>query len=204
MTYDTTIFWKWFEDNNERLTMLSEYDEKAQEQLLDEMQKQLEKYCPALSFEMSEPTNDGRRVVFTAEGDIDYFEPLLKLTDEAPDLDWWEFVPFKQPNNKVVKMQFDKFHFDTKKMYFAQIENEEEPEILALLVAFDGADNDNEDMLVATYSLLEAIVGEFDCATLLGYFEICHIPNNPRDEGFKPLSQLPDFVEWFKQQRDKQ
>ncbi|MBR0074059.1 MAG: hypothetical protein IJP95_09515, partial [Bacteroidales bacterium] len=97
MTYDTSIFWDWFQQNAEQLTMLSEHDQAVQDKLLDEMQRQLDKYCPGLSFEITEPNNDGRRVVFTAEGDTELFEPLLKLTDEAPDIDWWEFVPFKQP-----------------------------------------------------------------------------------------------------------
>jgi len=203
MTYDTTIFWKWFEDNNERLTMLSEYDEEAQNQLLDEMQDKLETYCPGLSFEMSEPTKDGRRVVFTAEGDTELFEPLLKLTDEAPDLDWWEFIPFKQPCGNECKVRFDKYLFDSKKMYFQHLECEEEPDILGLRVAFDGADNDDEDMLTGTYVTLEALIGEFDCATLVGYLEICPVPDNLKDVGFMPLADFPEFVEWFKQQRDK-
>ncbi len=203
MTYDTSIFWKWFQDNAEQLTMLSEYDEATQNQLLDQMQAQLEKYCPALTFDMSEPNSDGRRVVFSAEGDVDFFEPLLKLTDEAPDIDWWEFIPFKQPSGKDVKVRFDQYTFDTKKMFFEPLETEEEPDILGLRVAFDGADNDNEDMLVGTYSTIEALIGEFDCATMLGYFEICPVPQNPEKEGFKPLAELPDFVEWFKRQREK-
>ena len=204
MTYDTSIFWNWFTEHNEQLTMLSELDKAAQNNLIDQMQTQLERYCPALTFDMSDPNKDGRRVVFSAEGDVDFFEPLLKLTDEAPDIDWWEFIPFKQPAGKDVRLRFDKYTFDTKKMLFMQLENNEEPDILALRVAFDGAEGDNEDMLVGTYTAIETIIGEFDCATLLGYFEICPTPENPQQEGYRPLSQLSDFVEWFKQQREKQ
>jgi hypothetical protein len=87
-------------------------------------------------------------------------------------------------------------------MYFEPLETAEEPDILGLRVAFDGADNDNEDMLVGTYSTIEALIGEFDCATLLGYFEICPMPQNPDKEGLKPLAELPAFVEWFKRQRE--
>ena len=203
MTYDTSIFWEWFQQNAEQLTMLSEHDQAEQEKLLDEMQRQLDKYCPGLSFEITEPNNDGRRVVFTAEGDTELFEPLLKLTDEAPDIDWWEFVPFKQPNGSEVKVRFDKYFYDTKKMLFMQLENEEEPDILGLRVAFDGADNDNEDMLVGTYVTLEAMIGEFDCATLVGYLEICPPPQKAKEEGFLPMTDFPDFVEWFKKKREE-
>ena len=203
MTYDTSIFWKWFEDNNERLTMLSELNEEMQNNLLNEMQEKLEVYCPGLTFEITEPSKDGRRVVFTAEGDTELFEPLIQLTDEAPDLDWWEFVPFKQPYGNECKVRFDKYLFDTKKMYFQHLECEEEPDILGLRVAFDSADNDDEDMLTGTYITLEALIGEFDCATLVGYLEICPKPENYKEEGFMPLRDFPEFVEWFKQKREK-
>ncbi|MBO4741982.1 MAG: hypothetical protein J5605_10165, partial [Bacteroidales bacterium] len=66
MTYDTEPFWKWFDENNEQLTMLSEYDEETQNRLLNTMQQQLENYCGGLTFEISEPSANGRRVVFTA------------------------------------------------------------------------------------------------------------------------------------------
>lgn len=203
MANDTRIFWDWFREHTEELTMLSEYDESKQNKLLDEMQAQLEKYCEALTFEISEPSKNGRRVTFTAEGDIDFFDELIRLTDEAPDIDWWEFIPFKQPCGNEVKVHFDKYSFDSKKMHFMQLECEEEPDILGLRVAFDNADPDNEDQQIGTYVTLEAMIGEFDCATLIGYLEICPTPQNPKEEGFLPLADFPNFVEWFKDQRDK-
>ncbi len=203
MANDTKIFWDWFCEHAEELTMLSEYDESTQNQLLDGMQAQLEKYCEALTFEISEPSKNGRRVTFTAEGDIEYFDALVRLTDEAPDIDWWEFVPFKQPCGNEVKVHFDKHFFDSKKMYFMQLECEEEPDILGIRVAFDNANPDDEDLQIGAYVTLEAMIGEFDCATLIGYFEICPTPQNPKEEGFLPLADFPNFVEWFKNQRDK-
>ena len=197
------IFWQWFADNNEQLTMLGELDEKAQQALLDEMQNKLDEYCEGLTFKIGEPTPSGRTLTFSAEGDIDLFKNVVELTDNAPDLDWWEFVAFKQPKGKDLKVTFDKYRFETKKMYFLQLESEEEPDILGIRVALPNPVHDDDDQLVGVYVTLEAMIGEFDCTTLVGYLDTCAIPENPQKEGFRPLDDFPEFVEWFKKKRDK-
>ena len=200
--HDYEKFWQWFANNNEQLTMLGELDEKGQQQLLDEMQRHLEEYCDGLSFEMGEPTPSGRTLTFSAEGDMDLFRYVVELTENAPDLDWWEFVAFKQPKGKDLKVTFDKYHFETKKMYFMQLESEEEPDILGVRVALPNPVKDDDDQLVGVYVTLEAMIGEFDCSTLVGYLDTCPIPDNPAKEGFRPMDDFPEFVEWFKRKRD--
>ena len=201
--HDYNKFWQWFSDNNEQLTMLADLDEKAQKQLLEALQAQLDEYCPGLSYEMGEPTPSGRTLTFTAEGDIDLFEYLVALTDNAPDLDWWEFVAFKQPKGTDLKVTFDKYRFETKKMYFMQLESEEEPDILGVRVALPDPVKDDDDQLVGVYVTLEALIGEFDCSTLIGYLDTCPVPAEPFKEGFRPLDDFPEFIEWFKRKRDK-
>ena len=200
--HDFNKFWQWFSDNNEQLTMLADLDDNQQINLLDALQKQLDEYCHGLSFEMGEPTPSGRTLTFTAEGDTDLFEYLLALTDNAPDLDWWEFVPFKQPKGTDLKVTFDKYHFETKKMYFMQLESEEEPDILGVRVALPDPVKDDDDQLVGVYVTLEALIGEFDCSTLIGYLDTCPIPAEPFKEGFRPLDDFPAFIDWFKSKRD--
>lgn len=200
---DTSIFWNWFVENNEQLVMLNDLDKALQQQLLEAMQHQLDQFCEGLSYEMGEPTPSGRTLTFSAEGDMDLFEYVVALTDEAPDLDWWDFVAFKQPAGKNVKVTFDKYHFASKDMYFQQLECEEEPDILGVRVAIPNpVKKDDDDQLVGVYVTLEAMIGEFDCATLVGYLEVCPVPEEPFKSGFKPLDDFPEFVEWFKAQRD--
>ena len=201
--HDINLFWKWFLENNEQLTMLGDFDEQKQTSLLDELQSQLDNYCEGLTFEMGEPTPSGRTLTFSAEGDMDLFRYVVELTDNAPDVDWWEFVAFKQPKGKDLKVTFDKYHFETKKMFFMQLESEEEPDILGIRVALPNPVKDDDDQIVGVYVTLEAMIGEFDCSTLIGYLDTCPIPDEPFKAGFRPLDDFPDFVEWFKQQRDK-
>lgn len=197
----TEVFWKWFTDHNEQLVMLNDLDEKERTALETALQQQLTAYCDGLAYDLGPATANGRTLTFTAEGDTDLFRYVVELVDAAPDLDWWEFLAFKQPMGTELRVRFDRYLFDTRKMHFEQLECEEEPDMLGLRIAVDGPHED-EDFQVGVYVTLEALLGEFDCATLLGYVETVPLPAEPFKSGFQPLDDLPRFAEWFKQQRD--
>ena len=224
-------FWQWFVDHNEELVAMGDLEDKERDQLEKALQYQLTKYCDGLACEIGDATANGRTLTFTAEGDTDLFRYVVDLVDNAPDLDWWEFVAFKQPMGTELKVRFDRYLFDTRKMYFQQLECEEEPEMLGLRIAVDMRQQDNEttrqqdsksasasrslvdsssrslhddeDFQVGVYVTLEALLGEFDCATLIGYMETVPVPDEPFKSGFQKLDDLPKFVEWFKAKRDE-
>ena len=199
-------FWQWFVDHNEQLIALGDLADKEREELLKALQYQLTKYCDGLTYEMGDPTADGRTLTFTAEGDTDLFRYVVELVDAAPDLDWWQFLAFKQPLGTDLKVRFDKILFETKQMYVQPLECEEEPEMLGLRIAVDSGQwpvASDEDFQVGVYVTLEALMGEFDCATLVGYMETVPVPAEPFKAGFQPLDDLPKFVEWFKAKRDE-
>lgn len=207
------LFWNWFVANSERLTMLNDLDEAVRQQLLDEMQHQLDAYCEGLTFEIGEQTAQGRTLTISADGDFDLFRYVVDLTDNAPDVDWWEVVPFHQPKGKNLKVLFDRYTFETSKMAFMQLENEEEPEIIGLRIALPNLPGsisprrdqlEDDDLLVGVYVTIEALIGEFDCTTIIGYLELCPMPKEPFKSGFRPLDDLPEFIEWFKHTREKE
>ena len=197
------IFWQWFQDHNEQLVMLNDLGEQERTALEEALQQQLTLYCDGLTYEMGAPTANGRTLTFTAEGDTDLFRYVVELVDNAPDLDWWEFVAFKQPMGTDLKVRFDRYLFETRKMYFQQLECEEEPDLLGLRIAVEGSRPDDEDFQVGVYVTLEALLGEFDCATLVGYMETVPVPAEPFKSGFQELDELPKFAEWFKAKRDE-
>ena len=199
----TAKFWQWFIDHNEQLVAMGDLEDKERQELCNALQYQLTKYCDGLSYEIGDATANGRTMTFTAEGDTDLFRHVVELVDNAPDLDWWEFVAFKQPMGTELKVRFDQYLFDTRKMYFQQLECEEEPDMLGLRIAVEGSKPDDEDFQVGVYVTLEALIGEFDCATLIGYMETVPIPDEPFKAGFQALDDLPKFVEWFKRKRDE-
>ena len=199
----TQTFWQWFTDHNEQLIALGDLEGKACAQLLNDLQDHLTEYREGIVFSIGQPTADGRTLTFSAEGDTDLFRYVVELVDNAPLLDWWEFVAFRQPMGTNLKVRFDKLLFETAKMWFQQLECEEEPEMLGLRVAVEGGERQDEDFQVGVYATIEALMGEFDCATLVGYMETVPLPDEPFKNGFQPLDDLPQFVEWFKRKRDE-
>lgn len=200
---DTAKFWQWFLDHNEDLVALGDLDDPQRQQLLNALQYQLTKYCDGLTYEIGDATANGRTLTFSAEGDTDLFRFVVELVDNAPVLDWWDFIAFKQPMGTELKVHFDRLLFDTSKMYFQQLECQEEPSMLGLRIATPGGQRQDEDFQVGVYVTLEALMGEFDCATLIGYMETVPTPDEPLKSGFQPLDDLPKFVDWFKTKRDE-
>lgn len=192
-------FWKWFQKKSEFLMDIDNMDPIKAEDLMNEFEQVLASYSEGMSFEMSELDANGRTIIFSAEGDEDFFDDVIQLCENAPVLDFWEIVAFKQPQGSIVKIKFENYVFNSKDLWFIPMENEEDDieEKIGLEIAIKGWNEEDEDQLIAVYSLIEAMIGEYDCTTLLGYFELCEMPESPELDGFIPLTELPEYIDWY-------
>jgi hypothetical protein len=192
-------FWKWFQEKSEFLMDIDNMDPIKAEDLMNEFEQVLASYSEGMSFEMSELDANGRTIIFSAEGDEDFFDDVIQLCENAPVLDFWEIVAFKQPQGSKVKIKFENYVLNSKDLWFIPMENEEDDieEKIGLEIAIKGYNEEDEDQLIAVYSLIEAMIGEYDCTTLLGYFELCEMPESPELDGFIPLTELPEYIDWY-------
>lgn len=192
-------FWKWFQEKSEFLMDIDNIDPIKAEDLMNEFEQVLASYSEGMSFEMSELDANGRTIIFSAEGDEDFFDDVIQLCENAPVLDFWEIVAFKQPQGSKVKIKFENYVLNSKDLWFIPMENEEDDieEKIGLEIAIKGYNEEDEDQLIAVYSLIEAMIGEYDCTTLLGYFELCEMPESPELDGFIPLTELPEYIDWY-------
>lgn len=182
--------------------MMGDLADAKRDALLDALQRQLTEYCDGLTCEVSRPGPNGRTLTVSAEGDIDLFRAVVALVEAAPDIDWWEFVAFRQPQGTQLTVRFDRLRFDTARMWYQPLECADRPDLLGLRVTLPQglpADADPDDIEVGIYVTLEALMGEVDCATLLGYVDTVPLPADPKKEGFFPLDSLPKMVENWKQ-----
>ncbi|KWW29188.1 MAG: hypothetical protein AUK63_1573 [bacterium P3] len=195
-------FWAWFQSHAESLTMIGDLDDRCRAGLLDELQRQLTAYCDGLTCEVSDPGPNGRTLTVSAEGDIELFRAVVALVEAAPDLDWWDIVAFRQPQGTALTVRFDRLRFATARMWFQQLECADRPDLIGLRVTLPAdlpPDAASDDVEVGVYVTLEALIGEVDCATLLGYVETCPLPAEPLKSGFQPLDDLPALVAWWKE-----
>lgn len=191
-------FWNWFSSKSEFLMDIDNLEENESEILMNEFSEVLESYSEGMGFEIGPLTSQGREIVFSAEGDQDYFDDVIELCTNTPILDFWDIIAFKQPKGPKVKINFEGYSLNSKDVWFMPLENEDDLDydLMGLRIALKGHKQDDEDQLIAVYSLIEEMIGEYDCATLIGYFDITELPQEPEKEGYIPLLQLQEYVDW--------
>lgn len=188
-------FWNRFKAKSDKLMDLDSLNAEEKDEILNSLDEDLKQYSEGLSLEIGKLGTNGRKLTLTAEGDVDYFEDLINLYEQSPVLDFWDIVAFKQGKGANVNVSFGPYHLSSKKMWFMPMENQDDAEMLGLQIALDTKETEDEDLLVAVYSLIEEMIGEYECATLLSYFELTTITDNMEEKGFKPLTELPEFIE---------
>ena len=188
-------FWNRFKEKSDKLMDLDSLSPAEKDEVLDSIDSDLKQYSEGLSLEIGKLSTNGRKLTLTAEGDMDYFEDLINLYEQSPVLDFWDIVAFKQGKGANVNISFENYHLSSKKMWFMPMENQEDEQMLGLQIALDAKETEDEELLVAVYSLIEEMIGEYECATLLSYFELTTISDNMQEKGFKPLTELPEFID---------
>lgn len=189
-------FWDWFNLKSELLMDIDNMDAFEANDLIREFEKILGEYSEGMSFEIGDLTEKGRQITFSAEGDEEYFEDVIQLCQNSPILDFWEIIPFKQPKGGNVKIKFENYTYNSKNLWFIPLENEEFEDSIGIMIGASDYKEGQEDQEIAIYTLIEAMIGEYDCTTLLEYFEICQLPENPEAEGFVNLTALPEYIDW--------
>lgn len=197
-------FWNSFCGYKDLLMDIDSAKEEDAESLLQRLDKDLKEYSEGVDFILGDLTEKGRTLTFTSEGDTDYFEPIIRLVEGSPVLDFWDIVAFKPAKGVNVSASFGNYRLNSKNMWFIPLENESEPERMGLRVALKEFNQEDEDLLIAVYSLIEQMLGEYDTATFVGYLELCPLPSETEKEDFIPLSELGNYAEWFISKTDKE
>lgn len=190
-------FWKKFEGYKDLIMDIDSLDTAEGDKLLERLDGDLKEYSEGVDFILGDLTDKGRTLTFTTEGDVDYFDDLIALCEEAPVLDFWDIIAFKPAKGSNVNITFEKHRISSKNLWFMPLESEEEKEKVGLRIALKEFVENDEDLIIAVYSLIEQMLGEYDTAMLLGYLELCSLGDKPEEEGFHPMTDLPEYMEWF-------
>lgn len=92
-------FWNWFQDNNQTIKNLINETPINQKQICYWLNKQLGYYCKELDFMIVFPKKENQKseLIITANGNPEYFNQVIQLIDNAPQLRHWKFTAFMQP-----------------------------------------------------------------------------------------------------------
>jgi hypothetical protein len=185
-------FWLWFRDNEHRFRSI-EVPEK--EELLSEIQRALHEFSSDLWFEIGGHPAGPQELVITAEGRQPTFGLVKDLVSAAPAIPGWKIVPFKPAQGFGFVTIYDDITVSPDSAWFSVVPAYAAADGIDLRVAyvqFDPAQA--ETYLAATYIMLEAGLGELETALIIRSVEVCAASSDPRAEGHRPLTELPDYL----------
>ena len=128
-------FWKQFTEYKDNLMDIDSLDSSDADALLVRLDKDLKQYSEGIDFVLGDLTDKGRTLTFTSEGDVDYFDDLISLCEQAPILDFWDIIAFKPAKGSNVSVSFEKYRISSKNLWFMPLESDEERTKVGLRVA---------------------------------------------------------------------
>jgi hypothetical protein len=191
----TEIFWKWFLENKSKFDNINNLNEEETDYLLEEMLDELKKYSNGVFFEIGgHPDEFTKELIFTAEGDLEYFDDVELLVKAAPQIDKWEIIAFKQPLNEEFATNWHGIKLNTEEMFFKIVSDEEtfEDGVKICLSNYDKVKN--EEMLeTIVLKMLDSIIGEVNLAKKIDYIEISGYDRNDLEQ--RPVNELLKYID---------
>lgn len=189
------IFWEEFSKIKDALMDIDSLNDNDADKLLLDLDTILKKVSSGVDFILGDLTVDGRTLIFTANGDIDFFDDVIAIVENAPAINLWRFEGFLPPEGKKCSIKYEKYYFKSSDLYFIPLESEEIQDKIGLRVGVKKKEND-DDFTMGCYMLVEKMIGEYYATTLIDYFELEVLPANIESSDYIPLDNLPDFVSW--------
>ncbi|MBQ0113906.1 MAG: hypothetical protein KBT03_12320 [Bacteroidales bacterium] len=189
------IFWEEFSKIKDALMDIDSLNDNDADKLLLDLDSMLKKASSGVDFILGDLTVDGRTLIFTANGDIDFFDDVIAIVENAPAINLWRFEGFLPPEGKKCSIKYEKYYFKSSDLYFIPLESEEIQDKIGLRIGVKKKEN-NDDFTMACYMLVEKMIGEYYATTLIDYFEVEVLPADIESSDYIPLDNLPDFVSW--------
>lgn len=189
-------FWNWFDANQNKFLFLSDVTQAEKDKLLSEFLVQLHKFNEQLYFEIGGHEEDEKvELTITAEGCVDDFPAVEKLTSSAPEYKNWKIIAFKQPMGNGFSINYGGKVFDPDKIIYIPLISEQDPNAIGLNVCYpDFEESDKEIYINGTYLILDAILGEKSTTLDIEYLEVIKTPENITEFDFRHLSDIADYV----------
>ncbi|HVU97999.1 MAG TPA: hypothetical protein VHE34_22400 [Puia sp.] len=192
-------FWNWFTKNQTAYTFLASIDESVKEELLNNLLDQLHKYCDQLYFEIGGFPDEEQELVITAEGNKDYFTKVEELVSDAPSINGWSFVAFKQPTRDQFNSKWGDIELNSQDIWFIPLESKISTEIgIRVYVPNYDQIRENESSKPLLLKMIDTILGEKSFAEDLAYIEFESQVRDPEEDGQIPIIEHSNYIEWSK------
>ena len=186
-------FWDWFTKQQSTLRKITDGDY----DLIDSILIELRKIQTGLAVEFEK---NGNVIIMTisADGVEDNFEIVKEIVNNAPSINNWDFVAFRQrvPREKIesITITVKGITLDPKTLWFRAL-GENENIYVQIFCDFLTEDN-RKDIGYGCLMLLDNLIGEDDCVTKVRSYEFYNLSEAQdfRDH-LDPLTEIRDFLD---------
>jgi len=187
------LFWEWFVANEQDLKKF----ETDPDRYLNMIMEEGKKVSRGLAFELEPPKNGIINMTISANGNKELFPIVEDLVKQAPNIQGWKFIAFRQRTNpeyvKTMTLKGNGFILEPDKMKFFPIFT---GDTLDIIIYTNGVTTENvEEVSNLGFILLDNIIGEYDCVKKVRYYDFQNLPSKKSD--LKTLLPLLDLASWI-------
>lgn len=157
-------FWDWFSKNTDSYFHL----EKNQDVLFFKLKEALKKIHPDLVFEFSPIFENGtREFVISADGIKNIFPVVTDIVKQAPTLNNWKIVAFRQPHTHITHIHYQDLVISLDDVFFRYAKDNDQIGLELNIRGF----YESPEWTAATFILLDNILGEYHTEMSLSYID---------------------------------
>jgi len=180
-------FWNWFSKNASQYY----HFEQNQDALFQKLKSELDKIDPNLVFEFSPILEDGKReFVISADGIKSSFPTVTNLTNQAPTIDKWVIVAFRQPRKFIDQINYDGLTIKFENVFFRYEKNNGKINLELNMKNF----YESAEWTAATFILLDNVLGEYHTEMSLDFIDKKELDESEKHELF-PIAMLPQIIQ---------
>ncbi len=177
-------FWAWFESQSQTLFQL----DTNQQAVIESLTGELKKVNEHLSFEMGPDVEGVRELIISADGFKDAIPAVQELVKQAPKLENWEVIPFRQALPLVLTVYYGNVILPPEDLWFSA--EQKGGKVDLHLYANGYLPTKKNDYLAASFLLLDHLLGEYTVMTKMGAIDIDILPADPPAAGLKQFGDL--------------
>ena len=194
-------FWNWFQDNNQTIQNLINETPKNQKHISFWINKNLNYYCKEIDFMIVFPKNGNTKseLIVTANGNPEYFNQVIELVDNAPQLKNWKFTAFIQPIENIEKIIegldepyiFQEITLKTSEIKFSLLNFDEETKKLDITVYLKKhkIHCSTKTWKQAIFIILQDLLGEKSLCQNINFVQLAHPSDSARPK------EIPNNIE---------
>jgi hypothetical protein len=202
-------FWNWFQDNNQTIKNLINETPKNQKHISFWINKNLSYYCKEIDFMIVFPNNNNNNnnnkseLILTANGNQEYFNQIINLVDNAPQLKNWKFTAFIQPTDRIDELInglddpyiFHEITLKASELTFLPLDYHEVTQKFDIVVFLKNYNLycHTKTLQQAIFIIMQDIIGEKSLYQNINFVQLAQVPDNK--EGLIKLCELHHYLD---------